>query len=70
MSVGALHQDLWGRCIVLDPDTVSVLGGALGPECDHPRTSPVLGSLASFYNFRAEFDKGAQVGREILRLAE
>jgi tetratricopeptide (TPR) repeat protein len=35
-----------------------------------PQLFPVLRSLASFYNFRAEFDKGAQVGREILRLAE
>jgi predicted ATPase/class 3 adenylate cyclase len=37
---------------------------------DFPQLFPVLRSLASFYNFRAEFDKGAQVGREILRLAE
>jgi predicted ATPase/class 3 adenylate cyclase len=35
-----------------------------------PQLFPVLRSLASFYNFRAEFDKGARVGREILRLAE
>jgi predicted ATPase/class 3 adenylate cyclase len=35
-----------------------------------PQLFPVLRSLASFYNFRAEHDKGAQVGREILRLAE
>src|SRR6266545_4476955 len=35
-----------------------------------PQLFPVLRSLASFYNFRAEFDKGAQVGGEILRLAE
>jgi tetratricopeptide (TPR) repeat protein len=35
-----------------------------------PQLFPVLRSLATFYNFRAEFDKGAQVGREILRLAE
>jgi len=31
---------------------------------------PVLRGLASFYNYRAEFEKGAQVGREILLLAE
>jgi predicted ATPase/class 3 adenylate cyclase len=31
---------------------------------------PVLRGLASFYNYRAEFEKGAQVGREILVLAE
>jgi tetratricopeptide (TPR) repeat protein len=31
---------------------------------------PVLRGLASFYNYRAEFDKGAEVGREILRLAD
>jgi predicted ATPase/class 3 adenylate cyclase len=37
---------------------------------DFPQLFPVLRSLATFYNFRAEFDKGAQVGREILRLAE
>jgi tetratricopeptide (TPR) repeat protein len=35
-----------------------------------PQLFPVLRGLASFYNLRAEFDKGAQVGREILRLAE
>jgi predicted ATPase/class 3 adenylate cyclase len=35
-----------------------------------PQLFPVLRSLASFYNFRAEHDKGVQVGREILRLAE
>jgi predicted ATPase/class 3 adenylate cyclase len=35
-----------------------------------PQLFPVLRSLATFYNYRAEFDKGAQVGREILRLAE
>jgi predicted ATPase/class 3 adenylate cyclase len=37
---------------------------------EFPQLFPVLRSLASFYNFRAEHDKGAQVGREILRLAE
>jgi predicted ATPase/class 3 adenylate cyclase len=37
---------------------------------DFPQLLPVLRSLASFYNLRAEFDKGAQVGQEILRLAE
>jgi predicted ATPase/class 3 adenylate cyclase len=31
---------------------------------------PVLRGLASFYNYRAEFEKGAQVGREILKLAD
>jgi predicted ATPase/class 3 adenylate cyclase len=35
-----------------------------------PQLFPVLRSLASFYNFSADFDKGTQVGREILRLAE
>ncbi len=35
-----------------------------------PQLFPVLRSLASFYTYRAEFEKGAQVGREILRLAE
>jgi predicted ATPase/class 3 adenylate cyclase len=37
---------------------------------DLPQLFPVLRGLASFYNLRAEFDKGAQLGREILRLAE
>ena len=31
---------------------------------------PILRGLASFYNLRGEFAKGAHVGREILRLAE
>jgi predicted ATPase len=35
-----------------------------------PQLFPVLRGLASFYNYRAEFDKGARVGREILRLGE
>ena len=35
-----------------------------------PHLFPVLRGLASFYNYRAEFEKGADVGREILRLAE
>jgi predicted ATPase/class 3 adenylate cyclase len=35
-----------------------------------PQLFPVLRGLASFYTYRAEFDKGAQMGREILRLAE
>jgi predicted ATPase len=35
-----------------------------------PQLFPVLRGLASFYNYRAEFEKGAQVGREILVLAE
>jgi predicted ATPase/class 3 adenylate cyclase len=37
---------------------------------DLPQLFPVLRGLASFYNLRAEFDKGAEIGREILRLAE
>src|SRR5437764_11100553 len=39
-------------------------------ERDRPQLFPVLRGLASFYNYRAEFDKGAEVGREILRLAD
>jgi predicted ATPase len=39
-------------------------------EGELPQVFPVLRGLASFYNYRAEFDKGAQVGREILRLAD
>ena len=37
---------------------------------DLPQMFPVLRGLAAFYNLRAEFGKGAQVGREILHLAE
>jgi len=39
-------------------------------ERELPQLFPVLRGLASFYNYRAEFDKGAQVGQEILRLAD
>lgn len=39
-------------------------------ERELPQLFPVLRGLASFYNYRAEFEKGAQVGREILRLAD
>jgi predicted ATPase len=35
-----------------------------------PQLFPVLRGLATFYNYRAEFDKGAEVGQEILRLAD
>jgi predicted ATPase/class 3 adenylate cyclase len=35
-----------------------------------PQLFPVLRSLASYYIHQSEFDKGAQMGREILRLAE
>jgi predicted ATPase/class 3 adenylate cyclase len=35
-----------------------------------PQLFPVLRGLASFYNYRAEFEKGARVGRDILRLAD
>jgi predicted ATPase/class 3 adenylate cyclase len=35
-----------------------------------PQLFPVLRGLASYYTYRAEFDKGAAVGREILRLAD
>jgi predicted ATPase/class 3 adenylate cyclase len=39
-------------------------------EQELPQLFPVLRGLASFYNYRAEFDKGAEVGREILHLAD
>jgi predicted ATPase/class 3 adenylate cyclase len=39
-------------------------------ERELPQLFPVLRGLASFYNYRAEFEKGAQVGREILDLAD
>jgi predicted ATPase/DNA-binding SARP family transcriptional activator len=39
-------------------------------EQEPPELLPILRGLASFYNLRAEFAKGAHVGREILRLAE
>ena len=35
-----------------------------------PQLFPVLRSLASYYVAQSEFDKGARIGREILRLAE
>jgi predicted ATPase/class 3 adenylate cyclase len=41
-----------------------------GGEREPPHLFPVLRGLASFYNYRAEFDKGAHVAREILRLAD
>jgi predicted ATPase/class 3 adenylate cyclase len=39
-------------------------------ERELPQLFPVLRGLASFYNYRGEFEKGARVGREILRLAD
>jgi predicted ATPase/class 3 adenylate cyclase len=39
-------------------------------ERELPQVFPVLRGLASFYNYTAEFDKGARIGREILRLAD
>ena len=35
-----------------------------------PQLFPVLRNLASFYNFRGEFDKGARMAQAILRLAD
>jgi predicted ATPase/class 3 adenylate cyclase len=35
-----------------------------------PRRIPVLRSLATFYLYRGEFDKTAEIGRELLELAE
>ncbi len=35
-----------------------------------PQLFPVLRGLSSYYIYRAEFDKGAQIGRRILQLAE
>jgi predicted ATPase/class 3 adenylate cyclase len=35
-----------------------------------PQLFPVLRGLSSFYMYRAEFDKGAQIGKKILELAE
>jgi predicted ATPase len=35
-----------------------------------PQLFPVLRGLSSFYMYRAEFDKGAQIGQRILDLAE
>jgi predicted ATPase len=37
---------------------------------DVPQLFPVLRSLASFYNYQAEFEKGEQIGRRMLELAE
>jgi predicted ATPase/class 3 adenylate cyclase len=39
-------------------------------ERERPQLFPVLRGLGSFYVYRAEFEKGMQMGREILRLAE
>jgi len=35
-----------------------------------PQLFPVLRGLSSYYMYRAEFDKGAQIGQKILELAE
>jgi predicted ATPase/class 3 adenylate cyclase len=54
------------------PEVEDAYAGALGlfeGQRDLPQLFPVLRSLASFYNYRAEFEKGAEIGREILRLA-
>lgn len=39
-------------------------------EGDRPQLFPVLRSLGTFYNYRAEFDKAVQIGREIQALAD
>jgi predicted ATPase len=39
-------------------------------ERDLPQLFPVLRGLATFYQYRADFPKSAQLGREILQLAE
>ena len=35
-----------------------------------PQLFPVLRGLSSFYTYRGEFEKAAEIGREVLRLAE
>jgi predicted ATPase/class 3 adenylate cyclase len=35
-----------------------------------PQLFPVLRGLSSYYTYRAEFDKGAQIGEQILKLAK
>jgi tetratricopeptide (TPR) repeat protein len=37
---------------------------------DPPQRAPVVRSLASFYFYRGEFDRAAELGRELLELAE
>jgi predicted ATPase/class 3 adenylate cyclase len=68
MSLGRALMAMTGYT----PEVEQAYASALEPfeGRDFPQLLPVLRSLASFYNLRAEFDKGAQVGREILRLAE
>ncbi|MCG6957118.1 MAG: AAA family ATPase [Gemmatimonadetes bacterium] len=39
-------------------------------EGEIPQRYPVLRGLSSFYTYRAEFDKGAQAGQQILDLAD
>jgi predicted ATPase/class 3 adenylate cyclase len=39
-------------------------------EGDHLQMFPVLRSLGAFYNYRAEYEKAAQIGREIQALAD
>jgi predicted ATPase/class 3 adenylate cyclase len=39
-------------------------------EQELPQLFPVLRGLASFYTYRAEFENGARIGRQILRLAD
>jgi predicted ATPase/class 3 adenylate cyclase len=39
-------------------------------EGDRPQLFPVLRSLGAFYTYRAEFEKAAQIGREIQALAD
>jgi predicted ATPase len=39
-------------------------------ERERPQVFAVLRALASFYNYRADFEKGAQLGREILQVAD
>ena len=55
------------------PEVEEAYARALEPLEGHPEVPqlfPVLRGLASVYSYRAEFEKGARVGREILRLAE
>jgi predicted ATPase/class 3 adenylate cyclase len=39
-------------------------------EADRSQLFPILRSLGTFYNYRAEFTKGADIGRQIRALAE
>jgi predicted ATPase len=69
MSQARALMAMYGYTATVEAEYASALA-LIGGDDQRPQLLPVLRGLASYYNYRAEFEQGAQIGREILALAE